>query len=247
VTFLQVALVLALARGSVRVVEVTPDAGPWEVRVDDLPTDVASAVRQSSIADRSPSGRIQGSEGQKVRMRQYARSIERALRPILTGEEVPLILACTEPMDSIYRSVNSYSRLAETSLPGNPEATTNEELAARGRTVLDELHASELAEILDLWELRSGQRRTLTDVADVARAATFGAVDTVLVDIDSVVPGAIDEDTGAVTFAPESPSSYGVVDEIARRVWLNSGRVLAVRQDDVPGEQGVAAILRYAP
>jgi hypothetical protein len=30
-------------------------------------------------------------------------------------------------------------------------------------------------------------------------------------------------------------------------VWLNSGRVLAVRDDDVPGKQGVAAILRYAP
>jgi hypothetical protein len=180
-------------------------------------------------------------------MRQYARSIERALRPILTGEDVPLILASTEPMDSIYRSVNSYPHLAETSLPGNPKATTNEELAASARTVLDQLHASELAEIRKRWELRTGQGRTLTDVADVARAATFGAVNTVLVDIDTVVPGAVDEDTGAVTFAPESAINYGVVDEIARRVWLNSGQVLALRQDDVPGGQGVAAILRYTP
>jgi hypothetical protein len=37
-----------------------------------------------------------------------------------------------------------------------------------------------------------------------------------------------------------------VVDEIARRVWLNSGRVLAVRRENIPGDQGVAAILRYA-
>jgi hypothetical protein len=179
-------------------------------------------------------------------MRQYARSIERALRPILAGDDVPLILACTEPMDSIYRSVNSYPHLAKASLRGNPEVLTSEELAARARTVLDEVYASELAEILELWDLRTGQGRTLTDVADVARAATFGAVDTVLVDIDAVVPGAVDEDTGAVTFAAENTSSYGVVDEIARRVWLNSGRVLAVRLDEVPGGQGVAAILRYA-
>ena len=247
VTFPQAALVLALAQGSVRVVEVTADAGAWEVRVDDLPTDVASAVGKSSIADRSPSGRIQGSEGQKVRMRQYARSIERALRPILTGDDVPLILACTEPMDSIYRSVNSYPRLAATSLPGNPEGATNEELAAGARTVLDELYASELAETLELWEQRSGQGRTLTDVADVARAATFGAVDTVLVDIDTVVAGAVDEETGGVTFASETSTTYGVVDEIARRVWLNGGSVLALRRDEVPGDQGVAAILRYAP
>jgi hypothetical protein len=150
-------------------------------------------------------------------------------------------------MDSIYRSVNSYPRLAATSLPGNPEGATNEELAAGARTVLDELYASELAETLELWELRTGQRRTLTDVADVARAATFGAVDTVLVDIDAVVPGAVDEETGGVTFASETAATYGVVDEIARRVWLNGGRVLALRRDEVPGDQGVGAILRYAP
>jgi hypothetical protein len=246
VTFPQVALVLALAQGSVRLVEVAADAGPWEVSIDDLPTDVASAVGKSSIADRGLSGRIQGSEGQKVRMRQYTRSIERALRPILAGGDVPLILAAAEPLDSIYRSVSSYPGLAATSIPGNPESTTDSDLAARARTVLDELYASELAELHKLWDLRTGQQRTLTDVADVARAATFGAVDTVLVDIDAVVPGSIDEDTGAVTFTPESTMSYGVVDEIARRVWLNGGRVLAVRDDDVPGHQGVAAILRYA-
>ena len=39
---------------------------------------------------------------------------------------------------------------------------------------------------------------------------------------------------------------YGVVDEIARRVLLQGGRVLAVRGDDVPGGGPVAAILRYA-
>jgi hypothetical protein len=41
--------------------------------------------------------------------------------------------------------------------------------------------------------------------------------------------------------------NYGVVDEIARRVWLNGGKVLAVRRDEIPGEASVAAILRYAP
>lgn len=247
VTFPQVALVLALAQGSVRLVEVTSDAGPWEMPVDGLPTDVASAVGKSSIADRAPSGRIQGSEGQKVRMRQYARAIEQALRPILAGADVPLILAGTEPMDSIYRSVNSYPGLASTSISGNPEAVTDMELAARARAVLDGLYQQELVLVHELWERRRGQERTLTDIAEVARAATFGAVDTVLVDIDDIVPGTVDDQTGAVAFGPEGATTYGVVDEIARRVWLNGGRVLAVRQDDIPGGHAVAAILRYAP
>ena len=107
-TFRHVAFLLALAQGSVRVVEVTPDLDPTRIDADDLPSDVAGAVGKSSIADRAPTRRIQGSEGQKVRMRQYARQVDRALRPLLNGLEVPLILAATEPIDSIYRSVNTY-------------------------------------------------------------------------------------------------------------------------------------------
>ena len=77
-------------------------------------------------------------------------------------------------------------------------------------------------------------------------AATCGAIDTVLVDIDEVVPGSVDEETGAVTLSTEPGADwYGVVDEIARRAWLAGGRVLAVRRDDVPGLGSVAAMLPY--
>ena len=43
------------------------------------------------------------------------------------------------------------------------------------------------------------QGRGVTDLTDVARAATFGAVDTLMTDIDDVVPGFVDPDSGAVT------------------------------------------------
>jgi hypothetical protein len=79
----------------------------------------------------------------------------------------------------------------------------------------------------------------------VARAATYGVVDTLFVDIDEKIPGYVDEETGAVTPAEDDASSYGVVDEVARRVLLTGGRVLAVRRADVPAGGSVAAILRY--
>jgi release factor family 11 len=247
VTFPQVAFLLALAQGSVRLLEVGPEVGPWEVDVPDLPSDVASAAGMASIADRAPRGALQGAEGQKVRMRQYCREVDRALRPMLAGLDVPLVLAATEPLDSIYRSVNTYPHLAPQSVPGSPEASSDTELVAGARTVLDTVYAAELERVRELYERRASQGRTAQDVVDLARAATFGAVDTVLVDIDDVVPGTVDEDSGAVTFAEEDDAvAYGVVDEIARRVWLNGGRVLAVRREDVPGGGSAAGILRYA-
>src|SRR5262249_60863048 len=149
---------------------------------------------------------------------------------------------------SIYRSLKSYPPLLPTGLPGNPEAVSDGELADSARRALDDVYAAELRTTQETYALRSSQHRASSDVADVARAATYGLVDTVLVDIDEVVPGRVDEESGAVSFDDADDAiNYGVVDEIARRVWLNGGKVLAVRRDDIPGQGSVAAILRYAP
>jgi hypothetical protein len=246
VTFPQAAFVLALAAGSVRLIEVIREGPPFMVEVPGLPTDAASAAGKASIADRSPVRRMQGSEGQKVRLRQFARKVDQALRGVLTGFELPLILAATDPLDPIYRSLNSYPHLVEPGIGGSPDGVPAQELAAAARKVLDEVYASELAAIRDRFELRLSDGRASTDVATVARAATYGAVETLLVDIDQKVPGHLDEESGAVTFSEDDAASYGVIDEIARRVLLSGGRVLAVRGDDVPDGGPVAAILRYS-
>ena len=180
-------------------------------------------------------------------MRTYARRIDQALRPFLKGLEVPLILAASKPIASIFRSVNSYPHLAPATIAGNVEAISDDALAERAPVVLDELYANQLRQLHELYERRVSEDRALFDIAEVARAATYGAVDTMLVDIDAVVPGSVDERTGAVTFGEAGPDRYGIVDEIARRVWLTDGRVPAVRSDDIPGRSPVAAILRYAP
>ncbi len=246
VSFPQAAFVLALAAGSVRLVQVLREGSPFPVAVPDLPSDVASAAGKASIAGRSPSARLLGSEGQKVRLRQFARKVDQALRGVISGLELPLILAATEPLASIYRSMTSYPHLAETGLHGNPEAMSDDEIATAARTILDQLYAGELSAIRDRFQLRFAQGQASADVATVARAATYGAVDTLLVDIDEKLPGRVDEVTGAVALAEDDASSYGVIDEIAGRVLLSGGRVLAVRRPDVPEGAAVAAILRYA-
>ena len=245
ITFPHVALVLALAQGSVRLIEVAPDVEASRLEVPDLPSDVASSVGKASIRDRSPSGRLQGAEGHKVRMRQYARLVDQALRPLLGGLGVPLILAAAEPLDSIYRSVSTYPLLAASSLAGNPESSTDADLAERARSVLDELYAAELHATHERYHRLESESRAAGDLAVIARAATFGAVDTVLVDIDETVQGTIDEQTGALHLTG-ADADYGVVDEVARRVLGTGGTVLAVRREDVPGDGPAAAILRYA-
>jgi hypothetical protein len=179
-------------------------------------------------------------------MRQYARQVDGALRQVLSGLELPLILAAADPLASIFRSVCTYPHLAPIGIPGNPDEATEGELAEAARGVLDQLYAKELEDLHDLYAQRVPQGRGTDDLAAISRAATLGAVDTAFVDIDESVPGFVDETDGALTLdSADDAANYGVVDEIARRVLLTRGRVLAVRRDDIPGRGPAAAILRY--
>lgn len=245
-TSTQSAFVLALSQNAARLVEVGPDSTAHEVTVPDMPASAASYAGKASIADRSPSGRIQGSEGQKVRMAQYSRGVDQALRPLLSGSGLPLILAAAQPLDAIFRGVSAYSLLLDESIPGNPEELTDQDLGKAARPILDQVNAARAADFADRFETFAARGRAASDLADLARAATIGAVESIAFDIDAVVHGTIDEN-GALTFDDEdTPENYGVVDEILRRAVGAGASVLAVRADELPTGSPAAAILRYA-
>ncbi len=196
ITFPHSALVLALSENAVRLVEVHADLPARTVKVDALPKDAASSVGKSTLNDRSASGRIHGSEGQNVRFQQYARRVDAALRPVLAGRDTPLILAATGRLSSVFRMVNSYPHLLPNGIEDSPDRISDADLAAAARPVLDEAYAAEIDAAKALFETRSGEGRATSDMAIAARAATFGAIDTLLVDIYTFVHGSIDEGTG---------------------------------------------------
>lgn len=248
VTFPQSAFVLALSESAVRLVEVTAEHPAVDVRIPELPTSASDYARKSSISGRADRGAMEGGEARKLRVRQYCRAIDQALRSVVVGQGAPLILAAAEPTASSYRSVNSSSALLDQGIDGNPEERTDAELADLARGVLDAHYDGEVAAAREVFETRQSQGRAQTDLSDIARSATYGRVDTLFVDIDGAVPGTIDAASGAVTFADgEQKSGYGVVDEIARRTLLQGGRILAVRSAQVPEGAPAAAILRFAP
>jgi hypothetical protein len=247
VTFGHNGLVLALAENGVRLIRFGADLPAEEVRVADMPKDAAAHAGKSTLNDRTDVTRSGGTDGQKMRLKQYARRIDEVLRPVLKGSETPLILAATEPLASIYRSVNTYAQLLEQEIVTSPGEMTPAQFATAARPLLDTLYAEQVRAVRALMEQRSSQGRTILDVGHAARAATAGAIDTLMVDIDSVLPGFVDDASGLVTFAENDDArAYDVIDELAVRALLTGARVMAVRSADLPEGAVVAAITRYA-
>jgi hypothetical protein len=231
----QSAFVLALAHGSVRLLQLGPESPASQLAVNDLPSDAASAAGSASLGDRSPKGRVQGSEGLKMRLRQYARKVDRSIAPVLAGSGAPLILAAAEPIASIFRSVCSYPELGDVGIAGNPERLTDAELERAARTVVDELNLMHVRALASLLAERRGSERTAEDPALAAVAAERGAVETLLFNLDASLDDA----------PPPAGVAADELESLIRSAWQTGADVLALRRAEMPNDGTVAAILRY--
>jgi hypothetical protein len=245
-SFPYAAFVLAISQGSVRLIEITENAVCGEVSVPDLPNSLSEATGRSMPRDRAPTGRLQGSEGQKTLIRQFSREVDRALRSHLAGQTQPLILAGVDYVVAIYRSMNSYPYLLDEALTGNFDQASATELAAAAREILTRAYQKHTAVLQDRFSRLKVQNRTSSDLVEIAQAATLGAVDTVLIDIDIAVEGTVNESGGVELSGSPSVHTYDVVSETAVRVLLCGGSVVGLRRADIPEGRAMGALLRYS-
>lgn len=239
-------LVLALAEEGVRLVHAFVNFPPERLQVPDLPGSAEEATQRPSFHVRAPRRRLQNLEGEKVLLHQYVRKVEQAVRHALAGWNIPLVLAAAEPLASMFRSVNSYPKLADEMIEGNPDLMTDAELEDAAIPILDRLFSRELKAVIALYDELKPERAT-TDVSYAAHAATAGAIEQLLVDFDAVVPGLVSDIDGSVIYsASDDAETYSVVNEVARRALFTGARVMGARREELPDRAPLTAILRYA-
>ncbi|WP_025123757.1 MULTISPECIES: hypothetical protein [unclassified Serratia (in: enterobacteria)] len=239
-TFPHSAYILALSENQARLIEFFADAPAEELKVPDMPARMKDAMGNAALNDHH-----HGAVHHKVRLAQYTRKIDQALRPLFARHDSPLILVGTESLASIYRSTNSLSNLADETLFKNAEHLGASELVTLVRPLMDNYYQAQLNALVSRFETRSGERRVTQDLSDVARAATFGAIELLLVNLDCTQNGTIDEQ-GLVTFSDSNDeNTYSLIDEISKRAMATGARILAVHSDALPSGADLNAILRY--
>lgn len=243
ITFPHAAHILELSENGVRLIEMSANMPARELEVPDMPADASDATSKGTRKISVGIGDRGGSQGEHLGT--YVRRINEALRRFLRGSDLPLILATTKQLEALFRSLSVIEPLA-TVIPGNSAHLNERELSDAARPILEAHYAEEIKKIHGLFDTRTGQQRTTTDVSHAARLATFGGIDTLLVDIDGVIDGQIDDETGAVTYETHGDAvNYDIVDEIVGRALRTGAKVLAVRKSDIPGGNDLAVISRY--
>lgn len=240
-TFRHTVYILALSENEARVIELFPEAEPEVVHLPSMPRNAQSAIGLPDHISINVTGSF--SPLRPRRLAEYARKVDDAMKPLLYECDFPVILVATEPLASTFRSVSSIC-LADNIVFTSPDKLPDHELAALARPVLDRHYARQLDEVRTLFDERRGQDRVVTELQELSRAATYGMISLMLVDFDRIRTGFID-DEGSLVFSDE-PGAYGILDEIVKRALEGGAKILAVRNEDMIGTTGGAAILRYA-
>ncbi|WP_368543189.1 baeRF11 domain-containing protein [Enterobacter soli] len=237
-TFPHSAYILALSVNEARLIEFFADVPPAEVEVPNMPTCRRDAMTEAVLNDHH-----HGAVHHKVRLAQYTRKVDQALRPLLAINNHPLFLVAAEPLASIYRATNTLSNLTDETLFTNAEHIGLTDLVSQVRPLLDNYYRAQLDALKTRFEIRAGERRVTQELSEAARAATFGAIELLLINIESSLKGTINKD--GLLSLDEGENGYGIIDEIAKRAIATGARVLAVRGEDLPSGADLHAILRY--
>ncbi|MHA6694726.1 baeRF11 domain-containing protein [Homoserinimonas sp. A520] len=246
VTFPHGGFVLSVTEGDVHLLELSANQHPVELDLPGLPADLHTVLEYTTTSGRFDRESADGATGQRIEQQRYCRLVQDAVLDRIGDTALPLVLAASRALEPAYREINSYPGLLDRGIQANPESLTIDELDARTREILDGHYAAELSQWRELFGTQHSNGLATSQLGEVARAATAGAVDGLFFDIDSTLEGTID-DVGVVHSADApGPTTYGIVDEVAARVLRSGGTVKAVRAADLPDDSPVAATLRYA-
>lgn len=239
ITSVDRAWILSVSRGDVHLYTLIGDALS-EVALD-LPDDLHVYLVHAENYGDADRDRAEGRKGDRPEFQKYCTVVDAAVRAAIGESTRPVVLNASPELDTAYRQVTALGTLLEARMSENPGSLSPADLADHARAILDEHTRSKLSQWRETFGTRRANNLATSRLAEVALAATAGAVDELLFDPDTMISGRID-DQGALT---KSDDGYDVVDAIVQRVIARGGTVRGVRNRDLVDGSPVAATLRF--
>jgi hypothetical protein len=251
--------VLAVSKNHVRVLRVNRH-GAEPLRVKGMPASL-SDFRKLEEADRDNKHRKEGGRAGKAStafsasggedpeteaITRYLRQIAQVVADQLPERSPTLIWAGVDEELAIYQGFHEAPRLLPVSIMGNPDRTADHELATRAREILMGERLLEVEQLQATLAERIGTDNSATTLSEVLAAARDGRIDTLLVDESVHCWGHFEPSDATLHVHPtRQAGDADLLDTAVAGTLRTRGRILPVPTGTLPGQAGVAALLRY--
>ncbi|MEQ8846574.1 hypothetical protein [Botrimarina sp.] len=160
-------------------------------------------------------------------MRRYLAAVDAAVTDSLRDQEGPLVLACVEETNSLYRELSECDRLVDDYVEGAPDGKSEDELRLNALALVKGLERRDTQQAVQRYGDATGQGLTLDTPERIVEAAKAGQVDTLLLS------------------EADGTSYSGQQSDAARAALLTGSDIFVVDEDLMPSPSGIAALLRY--
>ena len=258
--------ILALSMNDIRLFLGTRDTIDW-VELGNIPTNMQEALWMddpekhidfhTGVGSTGKEGKRQAvfhghgtkQSEEKTNILRYFQHVDRGLNDLLEEKNIPMVLAGVDYLLPIYHKANTYTRLLDEGLEGNPEETNEKGLHERAWNLVEPMFKESQEQTLDQFKQLYGQGNELAsvDLKTVVKAANFGQVETLFVPYGVQHWGQYDEKQNKVILEKKPTlENEDLLDFAAMHTLFNSGTVYALQPEKLPGDGELAAILRYA-
>lgn len=182
-------------------------------------------------------------------LRRFFQEINRGIHETLREERAPMVLAGVEYYLPIYREVNGYKHLVDDKIiPGSPVRVDPKELHGKAWELVEPLFLERQKEAVEHYHHLKGNNAAFVsdDIHEVLPAAVFSRVETLFVPVGSHLWGRYEMETNVIELHDEqAPGDDDLLDLAAVHTYLNGGAVHALRTENMPTDESIAATFRY--
>lgn len=187
-----------------------------------------------------------GDERSKDRIKSYFQRIDTCVCALLHGELTPLVIAGVDYLLPIYAGINHYPHLMAAGIPGNPHSSQTALMHERAWGVVVPHFAKTANEAGERFARLNGSGRTTSDLKVVLSAVTQGRVDELFIASDRERWGSYDTLHDVVReHELRWPDDEDLLNLALITALASGSRVLVLPLALMPGQQEIAAILRY--
>lgn len=159
---------------------------------------------------------------------------------------LPLILAALPEHHHLFQSVSNNPLLMSKGIVANPKSVSMDKLIGMAWEVMEPDYLQKIEKLGNTFEQAKSKGTGSDSVAEVARAAVDGKIDTLLIEAERMVAGKIDKIAGTIEPGDiKDPRVNDLLDDIGEMVMKKGGRVMVVAPEKMPSQTGVAAVFRY--
>lgn len=157
--------------------------------------------------------------------------------------DAPVILVALPQYQSDFRDITTIPGLTEQGIEKTPVSLQEAELLSDACSILKELQDTAIDKILENYGLYQSRGRATSDPREIAHALMQRTVSTLFVEEDAIIPGSMDESTGAVSHEDPEEGDEDLADQFTRLTFAGGGDVYSLAKDRMPAEAGAAALL----